>query len=142
MCSIFRDSFVGSASMFEANKLLKTKVKSLSLELVKSLFNWNAIRTTLLDLLQTILSSDATVAAHCILALAAIVSFSLRLKQQLRESVNDSASVQFLVANLFTIGCAGDDDPGDILHSIGSAGLEINCWFRQALIFSDVSLSS
>ena len=128
--------------MVEANKVLKTKVKSLSIELVKSLFDWNAIRTTLLDLLKTILSSDATVAAHCILALAATVSFLLRLKQQLRESVNDSASVQFLVANLFTIGCAGDGDPGDILHSIGSAGLEINCWFRQALIFSDVSLSS
>jgi hypothetical protein len=112
--------------MLEASKLLKSKVKSLSLELVKSPFNWNAIRTTLLDVLNTILSADATAAAHCVLALAATVSFSLRLKQQLRESVNDSASVQFLVANLFTIGCAGDGDAADILHSICNAGWSMN----------------
>jgi hypothetical protein len=128
--------------MLEANKILKSKVKSLSLELVKSPFNWNAIRTTLLDLLSTILSADATVAAHCVLALAATVSFALRLKQQLRESVNDSASVQFLVANLFTIGCAGDGDAGDILHSIVNAGSPMICYFCPALVFSHVFCSS
>ena len=56
--------------MVEANKLLKSKVKSLSLELVKSAFNWIVIRTTLMDLLDTILSADATDAAQCVLALA------------------------------------------------------------------------
>jgi hypothetical protein len=115
--------------MLEANKLLNSKVKSLSLELIRTPFNWNAVRTTLLDLLNTMLGADATVAAHCVLALAAIVSFSLRLKQQLRESVRDSTSVQFLVANLFTIGCAGNGDSDDILHSIGNAGSLLNCWF-------------
>jgi hypothetical protein len=108
--------------MFEANKLLKSKVKSLSLELVKSTFNWIVIRTSLMDLLDTILSADATVAAHCVLALGASLSFILRLKQLLRESVNDSTSVQLLVANLFTIGCEGDGDAVDVLHSVCSAG--------------------
>ncbi len=108
--------------MFEANKLLKSKVKSLSLELVKSPFNWVDIRTTLMDLLDTILSANATVAAHCVLALGASLSFSLRLKQLLRESVNDCNSVQLLVANLFTIGCEGDGDSADVVHSVCSAG--------------------
>lgn len=109
--------------MLEANKHLKSKIKSLSLELIESPFNWIAIRTSLTDLLDTVLSADATVAAHCVLAVAATVSFSLRLKQLLRASVYDIASVHLLVANLFTVGCAGDGDSGDILHSICSAGL-------------------
>ena len=130
--------------MLEANKVLKAKAKSLSLELVKSPFKWNAIRTSLLDLLDTILSAGAIVAAHCVLALAAAVSFSLRFKQLLRESVNDSSSVQLLVANLFTVGCAGDGDAGDILHSVGSAGLSHEKLFVAAppLDFSDFAHSS
>ena len=108
--------------MLEANKLLKSKVNSLSLELVKSAFNWNVIRTTLMDLVDTILSADATVAAHCVLALGVSLSFSLRFKQKLRESVGDGTSVQLLVANLFTVGCEGDGDAADVLHSVCSAG--------------------
>ena len=126
--------------MFEANKLLKSKVKSLSLELVKSPFNWIVIRTTLMDLLDTILSADATVAAHCVLALCASLSFSLRFKQLLRESVNDCTSVQLLVANLFTIGCEGDGDSDDVLHSVCCAGegqpfsINLYCWQNQLFV--------
>ncbi len=113
--------------MIKANKLLKSKVNSLSLELVKSPFNWIVIRTTLTDLCDTILSSDATDAAHCVLALGASLSFSLRFKQLLRESAGDSSSVQLLVANLFTVGCEGDGDPGDVLHSVCSVGEACVC---------------
>jgi hypothetical protein len=116
------NNFTGSASVIEANKAVATKVKSLSLELAKSTFNWTGIRSCLLDILNSIVAADATVAAHCCLALAASVSFSLNLKQLLRQNSKDVSSMQLLVANLFTIGCSGAGDSGDILHSICSAG--------------------
>ncbi len=119
---LFFDNFAGSVSMLEANKTVKSQVKSLSLELVKSTFDWIAIRSSILDTLNAIVSSNANVAAHCCLALAATVSFSLRLKQLLQQNSKDSTSVQLLVANLFTIGCSGIGDSGDILHSICNAG--------------------
>jgi hypothetical protein len=108
--------------MLEANKTVKSHIKLLSLELTKSTFNWIAIRLIVMDVLNTIASSNANVAAHCCLALAAAVSFSLRLKQLRQKNSKDSSSVQLLVANLFTIGCSGVGDSGDVLHSICYAG--------------------
>jgi hypothetical protein len=115
--------------MFEANNTLKSCIKLLSLELTKSTFDWIVIRSIILDVLNAIVSSDANVAAHCCLALAAAVSFSLRLKQLRQKNSKDSASVQLLVANLFTIGCSGGGDSGDVLHSICYAGQHFPSFF-------------
>jgi hypothetical protein len=113
---------------------VKSQVKSLSLELVKSTFDWIAIRSSILDILNAIVSSNANVAAHCCLALAATVSFSLRLKQLLRQNSKDSASVQLLVANLFTIGCSGVGDSDDIFHSICNAGSHFPSLFCMTFV--------
>ena len=112
------DIFAGSVSTLEANKVLKSQVNSFSLEISNATFNWTTIRSRLLDVLNVILASNATVAAHCCLVLAATISFSLRLKQLRQQNPNNSSGVQLLVANLFTVGCSGVGDSGDILHSI------------------------
>jgi hypothetical protein len=109
--------------MLEANKVLKSQVQSLSLEIANATFNWTTIRSRFLDVLNVILASDATIAAHCCLVLAAAISFSLRFKQLRQRNPNDSTSIQLVVANLFTIGCSGAGDSGDILHSICNAGI-------------------
>jgi hypothetical protein len=112
------DIFAGSVSTLEANKVLKSQIKSFLLEISNATFNWTTIRSRLLDVLNVVLASDATVAAHCCLVLAATISFSLRLKQLRQQNPNNSSGVQLLVANLFTIGCSGVGDSDDILHSI------------------------
>jgi hypothetical protein len=114
--------FVGSVSMLEANKLLKSQIKSISIELSNATYNWSSIATCLLNVLKTILAASPSIAAHCCLALSASISFSLKLKQLLRQNSSDISSLKLLVANLFTIGCSGDGDTDDILHSVCNAG--------------------
>jgi hypothetical protein len=108
--------------MLEANKLLKSQIKSLSLELSNATYNWSTISSCLLNVLKTILASGASIAAHCCLALSASISFSLKFKQLIRQNSSDISSLKLLVANLFTIGCSGNGDTDDILHSICNAG--------------------
>jgi len=134
------DIFAGSVSTLEANKVLKSQVNSFSLEISNATFNWTTIRSRLLDVLNVILASDATVAAHCCLVLAATISFSLRMKQLRQQNSNNSSGVQLLVANLFTVGCSGVGDSGDILHSICNTSKRIPLPFLS--LITHVSCSS
>ena len=118
--------------MIQANKTLKSQVKLLSVEFSNAAFNLAAIRSRIVDVLDAILSSDATVASHCCLAIVAVISFSLRMKQLRRQNPKDTSSVQLLVANLFTVGCSGVGDSGDILHSICNAGSKLNYYFSPS----------
>ncbi len=111
--------------MLQANKLLKTQVKALSVEFANKTFNVATIQTRLMDVLNVILAAEATAATHCCLALVAIVSFSLRMKQIRRQNPKDNTSIQLLVANLFTVGCSGVGESDDILHSVCKAGIPI-----------------
>lgn len=114
--------FIGSVSMLEANKVLKSQMKSISLELSNATYNWSAISSCLMNVLNTILAAGPSIAAHCCLALSASISFALKFKQLIRQNSSDISSLKLLVANLFTIGCSGNGDTDDILHSVCNAG--------------------
>jgi hypothetical protein len=106
------------------------------MEFANSTFNLAAVQSRLMDVVNAILATDASTAAHCCLALVAIVSFSLRMKQLRRQNPKDSGSIQLLVANLFTVGCSGVGDSGDILHSVCNASIFSSILFHFFLCFN------